>query len=433
MINEIAEKLSTRTDLSAWQIRRVNSRSTQLYLIGHDTESRREVQTERYVVTVYIEREEPAGKVMGESEFLHAPGDGLNAAIDRAAAMARLVANEPFTLPEAGSRYDVPETVDREIVGRPGLVVDRIMDDIFSAVNGRKGLCLSAAEIYAEYRSISVLNSRGLGVERDETELYAEFVLMAGSGKECEEVEAGTARRARFYDHLRIAGLIDEYAGYAFDSLTAGLPPTGSFDVVFSGEALDTLFNWFVAQAGGAAKYQRWSVFEEGRPVIESPEGDRLTLWSNPSLPGGMRTRAFDDQGLPIRRVEVVRDGVFHARPVSKRYADYLGLPATGDFANVEVAPGRLTKGEIFGDGPVLHLSRFSTFEPNGVTGAFSGEIRSGWLVDGGRSTPVKGGAVTGAMQDAFRRALFSRETVQREAYHGPAYIRLRGLDIGGE
>ena len=70
MINEIAEKLSTRADLSAWQIRRVNSRSTQLYLIGHDTESRREVHTGRYVVTVYTEREEGGKKVMGESEFL---------------------------------------------------------------------------------------------------------------------------------------------------------------------------------------------------------------------------------------------------------------------------------------------------------------------------------------------------------------------------
>jgi PmbA protein len=129
----------------------------------------------------------------------------------------------------------------------------------------------------------------------------------------------------------------------------------------------------------------------------------------------------------------VIKDGIFQARTASKRYADYLGIPPVGDFANVEVAPGVMSKDEIFQGGPILHLCRFSAFEPNGVTGAFSGEIRSGWVVDKGKRTPIKGGAVAGTMQEAFRRAYFSKEIVQRESYKGPAYVKLCGLDIGGE
>ena len=431
-IDTIAEMLNNHVGLSAWQIRRSRSRSNQLYLIGHDTESKRTVDIDRYAITVFVEREAEGRKVLGESECLYTPGDELKTKIEQSAAMAALVANEPFMLPEAGQKYELPDTVDLEIKERSDAVIDRIKDDIFSAVGSEKGVCLSAAEIYANHQDITVLNSRGLRVEREETEIYAEFAVLAGRDR-CEEVEAGSASRARFYNKLKIGNTVKEYAGYAFDSLTAQLPPTGRFDVVFSGEALDTLFNWFTVQAGGVARYQRWSKFEEGIPAVENPEGERLTLISNPILPGAMRTRSFDVQGLPLRRLEVIKDGIFQARTASKRYADYLGIPPVGDFANVEVAPGVMSKDEIFQGGPILHLCRFSTFEPNGVTGSFSGEIRSGWLIDKGQRTPIKGGAVTGTMQEAFRRAYFSKELVQRESYKGPAYVKLCGLDIGGE
>lgn len=432
MMDKIAEALNKQGGLSAWQVRRVVNRSNQLYLISHDTESKRTVETERYAITVFVEGEKEGRRVMGESECLYVPGEDLGAKIGQAAAMAPLVANEPFMLPDAGQRYETPETVDREIMERPDTVIERIRDEIFSAVDGEKGVCLSAAEIYASYKDISIVNSLGLRADRQETEIYTEFVLLAGK-KGCDEVEAGTARRARFYDTFQIGSVIKEYAGFALDSLNAKLPPTGRFDVVFSGEALDTLFNWFIAQAGGPSRYQRWSLFDEGKPVISDPEGDSLTLVSNPLLMGGLKTRSFDDQGLSLRSVEVIKDGVFKSRMATKRYADYLGIPAFGDFSNVELVPGTLSRDEMFHGSPVLHLCRFSTFDPNGITGAFSGEIRSGWLADKGETRPVKGGAVTGTMQDAFRRAYFSKEVVQRESYRGPAYVKLCGLDIGGE
>lgn len=432
IVDNITDALDKQEGLSAWQIRRSKGRSSQLYLIGSDTESKRTVETERYAITVFVEREADGRRVMGESECLYVPGEDLNAKIRQAAAMAPLVANEPFRLPDAGQRYEAPDTVDKEIRDDPDRVIGMIREDISAAVGTEKGLCLSAAEIYVNYREIAVVNSLGLRAERQETEIYTEFVLMAGR-EGCDEVEAGTAKKARFYNNLQIGNVIKEYAGYASDSLTAQLPPTGRFDVVFSGEALDTLFNWFTVQAGGVSMYQRWSLFEEGRPVVENPKGDRLTIISDPLLAGGLHTRAFDDQGLALRPVEVVKDGLLKARMATKRYADYLGIPATGDVSNIEVAPGSISRDDMFHGGPVLHLCRFSTFEPNGITGAFSGEIRSGWLVDKGEIRPVKGGAVAGSMQEAFRSAYLSKELGQRESYRGPAYVKICGLDIGGE
>jgi PmbA protein len=77
-------------------------------------------------------------------------------------------------------------------------------------------------------------------------------------------------------------------------------------------------------------------------------------------------------------------------------------------------------------------LKRFSTFEPNPITGAFSGEIRTGYFWKNGRKRPIKGGSVSGTMQEAFKAAFFSREMIQRESYLGPEAVRVDNLDISG-
>ncbi|MBI4651745.1 hypothetical protein HY745_10775 [Candidatus Desantisbacteria bacterium] len=268
MIDFIRDTLNNQSGLSAWQIRYIKSRSSQLYIIDHDTECMRTVDIKKFVITVFVERETGGKKVMGESEFLFVQGEDLKSKLDAAVSMAGLVDNEPFILPGPAQSYKAVKTADLEIKNNPDKVIMRIQDDIFKAVDREKGISLSTAEIYVNLFNIEILNSRGLEVAREDTEIYVEFVLMAGK-KEHEEVESGKAQRARFYSNLKIDDAIKEYAGYALDSLSAELPPTGKFDVVFSGEALDTLFNWFITQSSGAAKYERWSLFEEGRAICQ--------------------------------------------------------------------------------------------------------------------------------------------------------------------
>ena len=144
-----------------------------------------------------------------------------------------------------------------------------------------------------------------------------------------------------------------------------GFPRGGSFPVVFSEEALDTLFNYFCLQSSGPARFQNWSHLEIGHPVISDLKGEALSLYSNPGLPGGIKTRAFDDNGLPLHRVQVIHQNIFQKRMNTKRYADYLQEEATGDFSNREVGTGPRSFHDFLAEGPCYHLLRFSTFEPN--------------------------------------------------------------------
>jgi predicted Zn-dependent protease len=90
------------------------------------------------------------------------------------------------------------------------------------------------------------------------------------------------------------------------------------------------------------AKYAKISPWEIGKSVFRGEvKGDPLTVWANRRIPFGIYSNLFDEEGLPAQRVELIRDNELAAFAASQRYADYLGLPATGAFGGVELPPGQ--------------------------------------------------------------------------------------------
>lgn len=431
MLDYITDALKARPDISAWQVARTASRGNQVFLIREEVESTRRVDTVKYHVTVHQERTEDGQKVLGESTFVFLEGEDIGPKLDLAETMAAGVKNQPWSLPGPGQYYMGTEIKDPSIEKNPEKVITKIKDETLFLL-GELGpeVRLSSAEIFADCVEFSLVNSLGLTASAAHTEILFDFVLLTGEGHG--EVESSGFKTVRFYKDLKAGETLRKYAQYARDQKAARLPENGSFDVVFAEEALDNLFNTFIAHAGGASRYQGWSRFEKGAPVIESPEGEPLNLYSNPQIPGGMKSGPYDEYGLATKRVEVIKDNIFKKRTLDKRYADYLGEEATGGFANLEVETGAKSREALLTDG-CYELLRFSTFEPNPVTGNFSAEIRTGYKIEDGRRMPIKGGSVTGVIYDAFRRAWFSSEKTTRASYRGPAAVKLSGLDIAGE
>jgi len=429
-VKKIKEIIEDRIQPNSWEIRRLRKKSFQRYLIFNEQESQRVVENEKFLVTLYKQYQKDGQEVLGESTLALSEGDDLREKLSAAWEMAGLVANPVFALPEKGLAYQPVQTVDPEIKEHTFHYLDRIRDDLVSAPLDR--VKLSSAEIFLELKEFEIMNSLGLELSREENEILVEFVLLAEKGAGFGGESWGW-KQGRNYSEMRLGDELQKYARFALESQEAVLPKSGGFAVVFSEEALDTLFNYFMLQASGPAHFQGWSRLELDQPVLPEVKGEPLTLCSNPSIPGLLQTRSFDDQGLPLARVEVIRENIFRRRLNSKRYADYLQETATGGATNLEVAPGQKSFQELLMDGPVYHLLRFSTFDPNPVTGAFSGEIRTGYFLKDGRATLIKGGSVSGVMQQAFQQAYFSKEITRRAAYLGPEAVRLEGLDIAGE
>ena len=310
-IKYLQSLVETFFGVSAWEIRRLRMKSHQRYLIFDQIESQRLVETEKLMVTLYKEYDCQGKKVLGESTVSLSEGENARERLAQGLEMASLVANPIFHLSEKGLSYDQVQTVDPEVKEHPLFYLDRIQED-FGKIPLDK-VQRSSAEIFIEDNEIFFLNSRGLEKEAASTEILVDFVLLAEKGQSLEGESQG-AKRVRFYKDLHLTEMVEQYAQYARESLEARLPQGGIYPVVFSEEALDTLFNFFCLQASGQAHFQHWSQLTIGEPVIANIKGELLTLASNPGLSGGIKSRAFDDNGLPLYRVNVIQDNIFKSR-----------------------------------------------------------------------------------------------------------------------
>lgn len=86
-----------------------------------------------------------------------------------------------------------------------------------------------------------------------------------------------------------------------------------------------------------------------------------VTIVADATVPGGVGSFAYDDEGVPARRVELIRRGVFSAYLSSRESAARLGLPASGGamraqgwdvpplvrMTNVNLEPGEATLEEL--------------------------------------------------------------------------------------
>ncbi len=422
--------LLQNADLYGWEVRRVRETSDQLYLVFDHVESLRRVESETYAIQIYLLVEKDGKTWLGESGWTANPGDNFAADLAKAMERAPLALNPVFHLPGPDQRYQPLHLADAVLKEQPRQTLWHVHHDLNQAVAQEANIQLASAEVYVNCREIDFRNHTGLVGTYEETELQTEFALLAMvSGQEAESLGW---RRAGFYQGLQIGDMIRRYSRYALENAQAKMPRSGQYPVVFGEEALDTIFNHLCAQAGGQAAFQGWSRLKVGKPVINDPRRDFLTLSSDPWLPGGLKSRPFDSRGLALQPVTFIKDNLFQDPLADQRYADYLQVPATGGLTNLRVAPGRATLAEMLYTGKVLHLLRFSTLEPNPVTGAISGEIRTGYLLQNGNAVPIKGGSVSGQLDEAFRYLTLSRETEQRETYLGPAGIRLEEMQIAG-
>jgi predicted Zn-dependent protease len=425
----LARALAAAPGVTGWVIRQRRLTSHQRYRIFKKREAERTARLSSLDVTLHTRRNEGGAAVQGEASFTLTGETAADAPalIGRAVEQADLVANRPYTLPGPAAVPDLPLS-DPGVAEAPWDVIDQLEKAMDEAA-GDAPLC--ASEFFAERQEVAVRTSAGFWGAYAATELFCEFVVLAGKG--AGGVECHCIRRARRPAELELGTAVAHHARWAADRLQADLPPTGTLPVVFGEEALDTLFTPFAAHGGARARYEGWSRMTEGETLVPDVKGERLTLTVDPHLPWRLASRPFDAEGQVTVPVQMVTDGRFASRTASKRYADYLGIAPTGAGGSLVVASGATPLAALLSEGPVIHALRFSTFHPSPVTGAFSGELRTAYLCDGrGNATPLHGGSVSGNLWQGLKDARFSAERAVRPDYDGPMGVRLEGITVAG-
>jgi len=433
MINKIKEILKNNNDIYAWEIKQVESDSEQLFLIKNYIENKRNVKTNEYFVTVYHKHIVDNKEYLGYSVMCIENSDiNVKEKIDNALKIATYSNNIPYELYNGGGVYSSKDSksikIEKDKVGLLFEYYNKYME----LENEIKPARFSSLELFATLHNIVYLNSKGTDVSEIRTSFEMDSVLLSGDGNK--DMEYHNYKKVVFPEMLDFEGELRKSSKYATDSLKAVLPKSGEYPVILMEEPLEVLFNPLVFQTSGKAFFQKQSLLETGKDVIDNVKGDRITIISNANVKNGLNSVKFDRDGFPIENFTIVENGIFKKRWNSIKYAQYIDGEHTGTFANTEIKEGSISMDEFNRDeGIVYYIMSFSSFYPDPISGTFGGEIRHGYEISANGIKPIRGGSITGSIKESFQDITLSKEKTLRGSYFGPKAIKFRKLNISGD
>jgi predicted Zn-dependent protease len=439
---KLLDGLARHPGIHDWTVRRRLARGAQVYLVGGAVESVRSVEREAYEVELFNDHDVEGERRRGSVTVPLARADlgRLCGILDDAVAMAALVHNPPWSLPEPAPYPDValadPELID----GDTAAIASGAAEEIRAAAEqAPAGVRLSSAELFLTATDEEIASSRGIHGQATSTRALMELTLLADGEQEAEFFRVAEARRLA---DVGVADLVTDGARHAQDAARAHAPRTRLGPVVMSANALDQLLSGgvvgsqgaFLFQASAAAAYRRIGRFEIGESVFlgAEPSADSFTMRANARRAFGLEAYRFDEDGLPAQDVLLIEGGVLRARAATQRYAQYLDVAPTGVPGVQEISAGPTPLAELL-DGDPLEVIAFSAPNVDPVTGSFGMEIRLGYQHGPSGVIPIHGGSVTGNLFEAMAAARFSRETGVFRYYSGPQAIRFESLQVAGE
>jgi predicted Zn-dependent protease len=448
--DQIAAALERHPAIHDWTLRARRRRGAQLYLTGDRLEAARTVERVDREVEVCNDHPDPGdgGAPVRGSMTIPLAADDLSRLprlLDQAVAMARLIHNPPWEPPGPQAWPEVeladpvlgnpdgPVRVGREAAERVRTLVER---------ERSRGVEMAAAELFVDDVEETIVTSRAVRGTASATRLLLELVLLATSDEgEAEHLRQVESRRV---DDLRLEETVALAAERARAAIGARPPVTRQGPVVLADQAIrqamtGTAVNrigCYLFHADASSAHAGMSRFTLGESVYAGgdPNGDRLTLRANARRPYGLHSYRFDPDGVPAHDLLVIEAGILRARPATARYAQYLGLPATGVPGVMEIAPGPTPRADLLapGDAPLLEVVAFAAPSVDVATGNFGMEIRLGYEHGRDGVRPVRGGSVSGNLFDAMADARFSAEVVDLGGYVGPQAVRFASLQVSG-
>jgi predicted Zn-dependent protease len=377
------------------------------------------------LLSAAIHRDTSAGR--GSATFTLGPTDSIDDAL-RAGLMRAGAAIGPAwrsPSPSAPARVTLADpSVETATLAK---LAGEIADQAAAAARAAGGELVDV-RVEVAVEAVQIITRRGVDARWPETRFTVEARVRR------EGVEARVARVVRRREELAVGGEISEALAAAARRANALQTPTGRIAVALRSAALlhggRGLFEAIVAQVDPSLERQGLVRYRPGQPVAAGAlaVAEPLSLSSDGTLPFGLRSAPFDDNGAAVRRFEMVGKGVARDLSLDGREASLRGMSPNGGARGIVVPAGThpesaLLGGEVGGGagGPLLVVEAWSWLDVAPVTGNFRAGIALGRIVDRGGSHDVTGGIVRGDALAALALSTRSRERVTTPEYHGPA------------
>ena len=321
----------------------------------------------------------------------------LNVLVERGLAMAREAPEDPYAglAPPELLERDTPPFLDAydNFEPDPSELKERALE-AESAARGIPGVTNSnGGGASASATTIALATSSGFSGAYRTSGHGTSASVIAGDGGAMQRDHAWHS--ARHLEDLESASEIGRRAGErAVARLHPGRPKPGKYPVIFDPRVSAGLLGHLAGAINGAS-------VARGTSFLKDKLGSQLfangvTIVDDPLRPRGLRSRAFDAEGLRVSRQELVADGILKQWLADSAAARQLGIAPTGHASrgvggapgaapsNLYMEAGKRTREEILAGVPeaVLVIELIGQ-GVNGVTGDYS-RGAAGFMVRGG-------------------------------------------------
>jgi PmbA protein len=210
---------------------------------------------------------------------------------------------------------------------------------------------------------------------------------------------------------------------------------TGEYPVLFAAEVARSLIGHLVGAVSGGALYRRASFLLDhaGKRVFP----DWFCIVERPLLRHGLRSAAFDAEGVATRESALVEGGVLQRYVLGSYSARKLGLRTTANAGGVHNLAVRANAGgfdELLREmGTGLLVTELMGQGVNGVTGDYSRGAAGFWVERGEIAHPVDGITVAGNLKDMFAGIRAVGSDVDRRSHIGTGSIWVGKMTVAGQ
>jgi len=293
---------------------------------------------------------------------------------------------------------------------------------------------------------VELANTRGLDVGFERTVAYG--VIDAIAEQDSERQSGFAFTYGRDLDGLDLAGVAREAVDNAVGLLGGRRVRTARVPVVLHPDAGTMILGVMGSSFSGEAVLKRRSLLagKLGQPVA----APAVTIVDDARLPGGLASRPFDGEGVPARRIELVKDGMLlgylqntytakrsGGQSTGSAVRSYKSVPEVG-VTNLVLQPGTHKRDDIIGrvdDG--LHVEQLHGLNTvNPVSGEFSFGVSGHWIRDGRLAEPVREMTVAGNLIGVLKLIVGVADDLRFRfagGFCGCPTVLIEELAIGGD
>jgi PmbA protein len=248
---------------------------------------------------------------------------------------------------------------------------------------------------------------------------------------------------ARYRSDLDAAAKIGGRAGEkAVRRLGASKPSSGRMPVIFDPRVSGSIVGHLIAAINGQSVARKSTFLLDSLGVQIFAAG--IDILEEPHRPRGLRSRAFDGEGIATGSHAWVQNGVLTGWLLDCASARQLGLQSTGNASrgtgsppspsatNVHLSAGNLSAQALIAEtGDGIYVTELIGMGVNGVTGDYS-RGANGFLIKGGElAGPLNEFTIAGNLKEMFRALTPANDLEFRFGINAPT-LRIEQMMIAG-